>query len=176
MKWRKTYRCVILSLILYTVVGLLLAGTACTQTSTYVKILPRPKTVATEETFTLNVTLDPAPAHAIAGVQFDISFDPTLITADSIVEGNLFNEGCAATFFRGGTIDNEEGTITDVVCVITEPGCTVATTGIVATITFTAKQSTGTSTLTLSNIKVGNSEGTGLASLGYTGTVEVSPP
>jgi len=162
------------------VVGLLFTGTACKPPPptivTDIRISPTAKTVAPGETFTLDVIVEPAQGHTIAGIQFDLSFNSTLVTVDSVTEGTVFNQGCNSTFFRGGTIDNEEGTITAVVCVVTEPGCAVTSSGTVATINFTAGTGTGSSVIGLNNTKVGNAAGKGCSSADYGGNVEVSPP
>ena len=167
-------------LLLTMVVGLLFTGTACKPPPptivTDIRISPTAKTVAPGETFTLDVIVEPAQGHTIAGIQFDLSFNSTLVTVDSVTEGTVFNQGCNSTFFRGGTIDNEEGTITAVVCVVTEPGCAVTSSGPVATINFTAGTGTGSSVIGLNNTKVGNEAGKGCSSADYGGNVEVSPP
>ena len=154
MKYRNRYRWLILPL-LFTVVGLLFLGSACTLAP--VRISPTSQTVATGRTFTVDVVLEPT--VDIAGAQFDLSFDPSLITALSVAEGNLLNQGGCGTFFLPGTIDNDAGTITGVVCVITTPGCTVSDPGTLATITFSAGTMEGTSPLQLSNLIIGNKEG-----------------
>jgi len=174
MKDTRAHRSVFVGFLLCTLAGLLLAGTACQQTSSYLKILPRTTAAFPGETFALEVVLDPAPSHAVAGVQFDLSFNSTLLQADSVAEGTLLGGACDSTFFSGGTIDNDAGTITDVVGIITEPGCSVSTTGTVAAVTFTASLTTGTSHLRLTSVRVEDAEGNRLSSVGYTATVEVS--
>ena len=176
MKHARLSQAVILGILFCMLAGLLLGGTGCEQTMTYFKILPSETTVSPGETFAVDVTLEPAPAHAVAGVQFDLSFNSTLLQAESVSEGTLLGESCSGTFFRGGTIDNESGTITAMVGVITNPGCTVSATGTLATITFTALSETGTAQLLFRNTKVGDANGTNLAHVGYTATVEVTAP
>ena len=178
MKCGKKYRCTVLGLLLCTMVVLLFTGTVCPPAvmMTDIKISPTTTTVAPGETFTLDVIVEPAPGHAIAGMQFDLSFNSTLVTADSVTEGSVFSDSCNSTFFRGDRIDNEEGTISEIVCVVTEPGCAVSSSGTVATITFTAGTETGSSVIVFNNVKVGNAAGNSLLSSGYVGKVEVSPP
>jgi len=160
-----------LPLLLFTVIALLFVGSACA-TPTPVSISPASQTVAPEQTFTVDVLVEPA--VAIAGAQFDLSFDASLVTAISVSEGDLFNQGGCGTFFLPGTIDNHAGTITGVVCVIIEPGGAVSDPGTLATITFIAGETAGTSPLSLSNVKLGNKEGHGVTKQVVDGSVEVS--
>jgi len=173
MKYRNMYRWLILPLLFIMVVGLLFVGSACA-TPTRVTISPTSQTVAPEQTFTVDVRV--GPVLAIAGAQFNLSFDPSLVTAISVDEGELFNQGGCATFFLPGTIDNDAGTITGAVCVITTPGCTVSNPGTLATITFVASETTGTSPLHLSNMVIGSKEGHALAKQVNDGSVTVSNP
>jgi hypothetical protein len=109
--------------------------------------------------FTVNI--DVAPGGAIAGVQFNLAFDPAVVTVDSVTEGNLLSQGGAATYFSSGTINNVTGTVHNVVGVITSPGQTVSSAGTFAAITMTAG-SGGTSALTLSGALVGDIDGQSL--------------
>ena len=163
-------------LLLTMVVGLLLAGTGCEPEMTEIRLSPSNIKVAPGETFTMNVTIKRASSHYPAGIQFDLTFNSTLVTVDSVIEGDVFSESCNSTFFRGDRIDNEEGTISEIVCVVTEPGCAVSSSGTVATVTFTAGTETGSSLIGFNYIKVGNTAGGHLGCRAYGGTVEVSPP
>ena len=171
MKYRDIYRWLILPLLLFTVVGLLFFGSACVPL-TSVSVSPTSQTVVSGQTFTVDVLVDPA--VAIAGAQFDLSFDPSLVTAISVTEGNLLNQSGCGTFFLPGTIDNVAGTITEVVCVIIEPGWMVSGTGTLATITFTAGTTEGTSPLDLNNVIVGDKQGQGVTVYVNVGSVTVS--
>ena len=171
MKYRDIYRWLILPLLLFTVVGLIFFGSACIPSSR-VTISPASQTVAPGQTFTVDVLV--GPAVAIAGAQFDLLFDPSLVTAVSVAEGNLLNQGGCDTFFLSGTIDNDAGTITGVACVITTPGGTVSSPGILATITFTAGTTEGTSPLDLNNVIVGDKQGQGVTVYVNVGSVTVS--
>src|SRR3972149_6228866 len=77
------------------------------------------------ERFTVSISV--VPNNAIAGMQFDLSFNPAILTVDSITEGNLLNQGGASTYFEPGEIDNVAGTITGVFGAIISPGQTVGT-------------------------------------------------
>jgi hypothetical protein len=98
----------------------------------------------------------------MAGMQFDLSFDPSLVTADGVEEGDLLRQGGASTFFSSGNIDNQAGTITGVFGAITSPGETVSSEGTFATITLTAKAQGDSWPLGLSNVIVGDMDGNAL--------------
>ena len=112
------------------------------------------------------------PDTTIAGVQFNLSFDHTILQANSVTEGDLLDQGGASTFFVGGTIDNVAGTITDVAGAIITPGQTVSSAGTFATISFTALAA-GTSALTLSGVVVGDITGTAVSITVTGGSVTV---
>jgi hypothetical protein len=107
--------------------------------------------------FTIDIAVEPG--AAIAGMQFNITFDASVVTAESVVEGNLLSQGGASTYFSPGTIDNEAGTISGVAGAITTPGQSVSTPGTFAVIMMTAGPQEGTSTLNLSEVVAGDING-----------------
>ena len=125
---------------------------------TVVRIDPMTQVVNLGQTFTVNISVDPT--VPIAGAQFDLSFNPSLATVNSVTEGNLLKQGGANTYFSPGTIDNTAGTITGVAGAITTPGQMVSSSGVFARIQMTAKSLNGTSALDLSNVIVGDINGT----------------
>jgi hypothetical protein len=110
-----------------------------------------------DEQFTVDITVEPG--TAIAGVQFNLAFDPAVVTVDSVAEGNLLSQDGASTYFSEGTINNSTGTISGVAGAITTPGQSVATPETFAVITMTAGSQGGTSALTLSGVVVGDVNG-----------------
>jgi PKD repeat protein len=124
---------------------------------TIVNVTPPVQDVLQGSSFTVDVTVDPA--ESITGVQFDLRFDASLISADSVTEGNILKQDGANTYFSPGTIDNATGMITGVAGAITTPGATVSSSGVLATIRMTAKTVGGTSPLNLSNVIVGDING-----------------
>jgi len=104
--------------------------------------------------FTVNITVQPN--MAIAGAQFNLSFNPSLVSVDSVTEGNLFNQNGASTYFTPGNINNTAGTVTWVADVVLGSGNCVSNPGTFAMITMTAGANSGTSPLTLSNVIVGD--------------------
>jgi len=125
--------------------------------TTIVNVSPTSQYVQEGEVFTVNVSIDPA--VAIAGAQFDLSFNPSIVSVNSVTEGNLLNQNGANTYFSPGTIDNTAGTITGVAGAIITPGQTVSSPGVFAIIQMTAKSVEGSSTLNLSNVIVGDING-----------------
>jgi hypothetical protein len=107
--------------------------------------------------FTVNITVQPN--NAIAGAQVTLSFNPSLVTVNSVREGNLLNQNGASTYFIPGQINNSAGTVTGVAGAITTPGQTVSTAGTLTIITLTAGSTSGTSALSLSNVIVGDING-----------------
>lgn len=125
--------------------------------TTSITALAPDESISGGEQFIISVVVEPN--QAIAGVQFDLSFDPSLVTVNGVEEGNLLKQDGANTFFNPGTIDNATGTVSGVTGVITSPGQTVSTPGTLAIITLTAGTTGDTCPLTLSNVVIGNITG-----------------
>ena len=64
------------------------------------------------DTFTLRLTA--ADIIDLAGWQGDIVFDPAVLKANNITEGSFLKQKNGRTFFRKGTINNEQGKITGI--------------------------------------------------------------
>jgi hypothetical protein len=145
------------ALLFLLVVGLFVPCIASADPATAVTVEPASKVMGVGETFTVDIVVDPD--ADIGGAQFSLSFDPSVVTANSVTEGNLLSQGGASTYFISGIIDNVAGTITGVFGAITADGETVSHSGIFATISFTAGAAVGTSALDLTNMIVGDSQG-----------------
>lgn len=156
MKNRMICRWVILLLIPLMVMSMCLVTPVSAVDNTTVKISPASKQVAKSETFTVEVVVDPK--TAIAGVQFDLSFDKTLLTLNNVTEGTLLSQNGANTYFaKMNTVANANTTGTiQVTGVILGENETVSFMGTFAVVQFTAKTVDGISTLVLSNVKVGD--------------------
>jgi hypothetical protein len=141
--------------------------------ATAVIVQPASKVVGIGETFTVAVYV--TPDVQIAGVQFSLSFTPSVVTANAVTQGNLLTQGGAVTFFQAGTINNGVGTITNVAGAIITPGASVSTPGTFATVSLTAAGAAGTSALDLSNVIVGNKNGQAVAITVTDGSVTVAP-
>ena len=64
------------------------------------------------DTFTLR--LNAANVTDLAGWQTDMTFDPALLKANVVTEGNFLKQGGGRTFFQKGTINNQRGKITGI--------------------------------------------------------------
>ncbi len=106
-------------------------------------------------------------------MQFDLSYNPNIVTAVSVVEGNLLHQGGASTYFNAGQINNVAGTIAGVFGVIISPGQMVSTASTFAVITMTAGSAGGSCPLTLSNVVIGDIGGHSVPVTLTNGTIRV---
>ena len=107
---------------------------------TQILISPSSQTVDANEKFSIDVYC--IPGQPIKAFELKISFDSSLISADSVTEGDIF-EG-HSTFFNSGTIDNSAGTIVSIYGLIVGQG-NVSENGTLVSISFTADEYSGTS-------------------------------
>ncbi len=158
MKNKNTFRFLRnLTISLVVLLSVLLPGLAYAAGNAVVSVTAPAGAIEPGEQFTISINAQPN--NAIAGMQFNLSYNPNIVTAVSVAEGNLLNQGGASTFFNMGQINNTAGTITGVFGAITNPGQTVATPGTFAVITMTAGSVGGSCQLTLSNVIVGDIRG-----------------
>ncbi len=120
------------------------------QDESTVTVTPDDQIVTPNQPFTIDVRVDPE--TPIVAAQFDLQFDSSMVRANSVSEGNLLKQDGAGTLFNS-TINNSEGTVTDVYGVIVGK-TNVSSEGIFATISMTAGNKTGISELNLSNVRV----------------------
>ena len=93
----------------------------------------------------------------LAGWQTNILFDPAILKANSITEGNFLKQGNGQTYFRSGTIDNTTGRIIGIGAArLTSGG--VEGSGTLLAINFTLKKAMNTP-VRLRNFKAGDSYG-----------------
>ena len=85
---------------------------------TPVSVNPSSQTVNASDTFT--VTVECVPQQPVKAFELKLSFNPSLVRATSVAEGDLF-EGYQ-TFFNGGEIDNSAGRIINMYNLIVGPG------------------------------------------------------
>ncbi len=89
----------------------------------------------------------------LAGWQFDLTFDPDVLEAVEVSEGDFLKANGGNTFFLQGTIDNTAGKITGIsAALISESG--VSGTGPLLSVTFMAKAG-GETQVTLENFEFG---------------------
>ena len=111
------------------------------------------------EMFTLDITAENI--HDLAGWQFNIVFDPTMLEAVQVSEGNFLKSGNATTFFKKGSIDNAAGKITQLSSArLSEDG--VIGTGVLVSVGFRAK-SAGQTLLKLENFQLASIHGASIA-------------
>jgi len=138
--------------------GLLcLPGTASAAEATTVGIASPSQPVDPGQRLTISISV--VPGTAIAGMQFNLSFDPSLLAVESVKEGDLLGQGGASTYFNSGKIDNQAGTVTGVFGAITSPGESVSTQGTFATLTLTVRKQSTSWPLSLSDVIVGDRDG-----------------
>ena len=107
------------------------------------------------DTFTLDILAEDV--LDMAGWQFDIAFDPTVLEAVNVSEGDFLKTGGATTFFQGGSIDNAAGKITGLNSArLSAQG--VTGTGTLLQVNFKAK-SGGETELALQNFQFGSITG-----------------
>ena len=107
--------------------------------------------IHTGDTFVLDISAETV--FDMAGWQFDIAFDPAILEAISVSEGNFLKTDGGTTFFQAGSIDNVAGKITGLSAArLSAQG--VTGTGSVLQVRFKAK-SAGETDLVLQNFEFG---------------------
>ena len=107
------------------------------------------------DTFTFDVRAENV--TDLAGWQFDIAFDPAVLEAVDVSEGDFLKADGGTTFFQSGRIDNTTGKITGLIAGrISEGG--VSGSGSVLQVRLKAK-SEGETEVALQNFKFGSSSG-----------------
>ena len=108
-----------------------------------------------DDTFTLHLNAENI--TDLAGWQADITFDPEVLEATEVNEGDFLKTESGNTFFQDGTIDNAAGKITDLVSArISESG--VSGTGTLLSVTLKAKAG-GETQVTLENFEFSSISG-----------------
>ena len=106
-------------------------------------------TLLTGDTFTLNLNAENI--TDLAGWQVDIAFDPNVLEAVEVTEGDFLKSEGDDTFFQGGTIDNTAGKITGIFAV-RQSASGASGTGTLLSVTFMAKTG-GETQVTLENFE-----------------------
>ena len=112
-------------------------------------------TIHVGDTFMLDIRAEDF--HNLAGWQFDIAFDPAVLEAIELNEGDFLKTGGDTTFFQKGKIDNRSGKITELNSALLSGGG-VTGTGTLLSIKFSAKVG-GETQLKLQNVQFGASTG-----------------
>ena len=107
------------------------------------------------DTFTLDLSAENI--YDLAGWQFDIAFDPEVLEAIEVNEGDFLKTDGGTTFFQKGTIDNATGKITRLSSArLNEDG--VSGKGTLLSVAFSAKTG-GETQITLENFQFGSIAG-----------------
>jgi len=146
------------------------ASCALTPVIAIVSIEPSTQTAISGTTFYIDVTIDPL-GIAIAGYQFNLAFNSSVVTILSVTEGNLLKQGGALTYFSKGTINNIAGTLINTFCAIIGKN-SVSTKGTAVRIILNANNA-GSSNITLSNVKISTPAGLAVPNIVNNGTVNV---
>ena len=101
----------------------------------------------------LSITVQCVPQQPVKAFELKVSFNPSILQAISVSEGDLFDG--YTTFFNPGIINNVAGTIVNIYDLIVGPG-NVTGAGVLVTINFTAKSTSGASTLSLYDVQMTN--------------------
>ena len=111
--------------------------------------------IHTGDTFTLDIRAENV--FDLAGWQFDIAFNPTVLEAIDVSEGDFLKSSGGTTFFQGGSIDNAAGKITGLSAARLSGGG-VSGTGVLLQVRFKAK-SAGETELALDKFQFGSATG-----------------
>jgi len=139
--------CVIVFFVLFS--PLVLVAEA--QGPTLISVNPVSQTISAGDT--VIITVDCLPEQPVKTFELKLSFNPSILLATSVSEGSFFDG--YNTFFNAGIIDNVAGTIVNIYDLIIGPG-NVTGAGSFVTINFTAKSTSGASSLTLYDVRVTN--------------------
>jgi hypothetical protein len=107
------------------------------------------------DTFTLRINAEKV--TDLSGWQFDLTFDPDVLEAVKVNEGDFLKKGGGTTFFQRGTVNNATGKISGIsAALISDSG--VTGTGTLLSVIFKAKAD-GNSQMALHNFQLGSSTG-----------------
>lgn len=118
---------------------------------TAVRIDPTSQTVSAGGNVVVRVYC--IPEQPVKAFELKVSFDPSLLQATSVSEGDFFDG--YTTFFNPGTINNQAGTIINIYDLIVGSG-NVTQSGSFVNIAFTAGSVSGTTTVSLYDVRVTN--------------------
>jgi len=146
-----------------------LPGPACAIST--ISIQPSISTRAIGNVF--DVDVDASSVNDLFAFQFDITFDPSVLLASSIVEGALLPTG-GTTSFVPGMIDNTAGTVSFTADTLTGAIPGISKNGTLASVSFQAV-GLGNSSVSLSNVVLLDSNLVDIAFGTVSGTVNVIP-
>ena len=128
--------------------------------------------IAVGDTFTVNLNVENV--TDVGGWQADLTFDPKVLIARSVTEGDFLKQDEGETFFQKGAIKNQLGKITGIKAArLTRTP--VKGQGTLLSVTFRALRN-GESKLTLQNFRVGTRSGEKTRSIPPEMTIVVGDP
>ena len=131
------------------------------------------KVVNPGKTFTTNISV--GLAEPLYRFTFDLKFDPAILTAVSIKEGDfLSRSGADATAWENPQVDNEKGVITNIRCYRTTNIGVERKMGILAVATFEAKKA-GSSEIRVENLGLVGANDVRIKAYAQAGTVDIFP-
>ncbi len=146
--------------------------TACMTRSAFADLVVQPATTTVNITqpFSLDVAI--TNVTDLYAFQFDLGFDPNVLSVTNISEGPFLPSG-GPTFFFPGIIDNVGGTVSFNADTLESAVPGVTGSGILVTFDF-MPVGAGTSQITIFNVILLDSNGGGISTLTQDGTVTVT--
>ncbi len=148
----------------------LLVGLAATPAAADVVVQPATTTVNISQMFSLDVAI--TNVTDLYAFQFDLGFDPSVLSVTNVWEGPFLPSG-GPTFFIPGVIDNVGGTVSFNADTLESAIAGVTGSGVLLTFDFTPVAA-GTSTVSIFNVILLDSNGAGIDMPNQDGTVTVS--
>ena len=135
-------------------------------------VSPANKTVEQGQSFYLDISIDPL-GTAISGAQLDILFNKSLLTLNNIIEGNLFKQDGASTYFYNGTINNSEGIAKNMFIVILGQ-YKISRSGTFLRFNFTPIGQSGVGDIKLSNVLISDLDGMAVPFIVTDGSININ--
>ena len=149
---------------------LVAAGSALPARAATVLINPSNQSVMVGQTFSVNVSI--SGVADLYAFQFDLGYDPTLLSATNVSEGAFLPTG-GSTLFLPGTIDNTAGSIAFTADGLQGPVAGVSGSGVLALAEFTAL-APGWSGISLFNVILLDSNGLDIEPVTSGGNVQIA--
>lgn len=124
--------------------------------ATTISIVPASESVEEMQEFAVNVYLQPD--RPVAAIQFDLSYQSEIVSVVSVLEGEFLRQDGALVWFNPGQIESSNGRINSVYGLILDK-TSVTGPGPFAIIQMRAGNVSGTSSLSLSNVVVSDTQG-----------------
>jgi PKD repeat protein len=137
---------------------------------TIINVTPSIQTVNSSDSFDFDIYC--IPSQSVKAFEIQISFDPAIMHVQQVIEGTIFDG--YSTFFSSGSIDNINGTVSNIFNLILGSG-NVSTSGTLITVSCTAVSTSGYSHIILEDVGVTN-ETTYIPLLSNNGQITIHDP